>query len=155
RWCFGYVLDPALQVLDKPDRSARPVGNYKFRALDWIAVVEPSPRPEAPEWVRARTLTRPDRPALGWARHHQLVLATDFRRGVGCGPIASLNWHRPEAGDGAEADFQLRFTESGEVRELGIGNKPISTNYAVHYDRGIFVIWDLSDEDGDLEVIGK
>ncbi|HJY76382.1 MAG TPA: hypothetical protein VKE95_07100 [Burkholderiales bacterium] len=118
-------------------------------------MIEPKPRPGSPGWVRARTLAPPDLPVLGWARHDRLVLATDLRRVVGCWPLASLNWHRPEAGDSPAADFRLLFTEKGEVRELGIGDKPISTNYAVYYDLGIFRIWDLSDDDGDLDITGK
>src|SRR6266540_6469004 len=86
RSCTGFVLDPDLQVLSKPHRGATPVGNHKYRPPAWIAVVEPTPQPETLDWIKVQTLTRPDRAVLGWVRREQVLLATDFRRVIGCWP---------------------------------------------------------------------
>jgi len=82
------------------------------------------------------------------------VLVTDFRRVIDCWPVAGINWHQSEAGDVPEKDIRLRFTMKGEVRELGLGDKPLTTYYAIYYARGIFRIWDPSDDNSDFNVIG-
>jgi hypothetical protein len=151
RWCIGYVVVPELQVLDKPGRGARPVGE-PYRPLDSILVVEPIPR--TPGWVKVKTLARPDRAVLGWVPRDQVALVTDFRKVIGCWPVAAINWHQAEAGDVPEQEFRLRFTEKGQVRELNAEGRPVAMNHAVYYSRGVFVIWSLLDDTDDLQARG-
>jgi hypothetical protein len=154
RACIGFVVDPGIQVLSRPSGEAKPVGNFKYRPPERILLVDPASPPGNPEWIRARTLALPDRSVIGWVRRTQVAIATDFRRVKGCWPVASINWHQPGGGDVADADMRLRFTMDGEVQEERAEGKRIATNYAVYYARGVFRIWDKSDEDGDLDLIG-
>jgi hypothetical protein len=154
RACIGFVLDPRIQVFDRPSDEAKPVGNVKYRPPGGILLVDPASPPGTPDWIRVQTLALPDRAVLGWARRTQVAIMTDFRRVNGCWPVASINWHQPGGGDVADADMRLRFTMDGEV-QAERGGRRMATNYAVYYARGVFRILDKSNEDNDdLDITG-
>lgn len=154
-WCRGYASRSGVQVRRAPRKDAPVIaGGHIYDRGELILLLEPRPARERPDWVRVETLVNRERAVIGWLPRTDVVLEADLRRVIGCWPVSSINWHQVEAGEVPEQDIRLRFTPEGQVFELGIGDEPLSTTYAIYYGQGIFRIRDLSEYGLDYDIIG-
>lgn len=113
--CLYFARFPGTKQYERPDIASRVVAND-----------DGSGRPVQVDWLRAKDApygwlplstvgSSSKRVQVRWVQVDKLVRPNEFRRVVGCWPIASLNY---ELGDSV---FRAKFTKAGEVRILDKG----------------------------------
>jgi hypothetical protein len=81
-------------------------------------------------------------------RQEDIVLASDLRRVVDCWPVQAINWDEDDVGDYAGGKYRLRFDKAGKILPRVVDGRVVdfdTRNFAIYYDRGVFLIAPHSD----------
>jgi hypothetical protein len=143
--CSGFPARARAPIYKEPSTSSQVVYYVSFDS--YIALFEPRESAAYPGWVSVASGSNNEL-YKSWMRQEDIVLASDLRRVVDCWPVQAINWDEDDVGDYAGGKYRLRFDKAGKILPRVVDGRVVdfdTRNFAIYYDRGVFLIAPHSD----------